>query len=59
MKDTILSLRRDIIKLAHENEQKVQEKCAQMVLASSGLSLLKQKIAPTLHKEAAHTAGGR
>jgi len=55
MRDAILKARNEMIKLASENEQRVHEKCAQVVLAASGLSLLQKKMTPTLNKQATET----
>ena len=45
MREQCLAMREELVKLAEENEKNVQTKCAQHVLAASGLTMLREKIA--------------
>ena len=44
MKEAILKLKAELEKIAQEKEKQTQEKCAQVLLAASGLDLLKNKL---------------
>lgn len=44
MKSLLLSLRDELVKAAEANEKSVQEKCAHLIQAASGLAALREKI---------------
>lgn len=46
MKQALLNFRQELIKKAAENEERVQQKCAQYIMAASGLEILRRKLSP-------------
>lgn len=47
LKIAVLDIRDECLKLAEEQETKKQQKCAQVLLAASGLTMLRSKMRET------------
>jgi len=47
LKAEIIALQAELVKLAEENEANTMQKCAQILVAASGLKLLKNRLEKT------------
>ena len=46
VKKALRELQKEFVELAKENEKRMDQKCAQILVAASGLKLLKEKVRP-------------
>ena len=47
LKAEILALQEELVKLAADNEERTMQKCAQVLVAASGLKMLRNRIEKT------------
>jgi len=47
IKTAVLAIRDECLEMAKEQEEKTQQKCAQVLLAASGLTMLRSKMSKT------------
>lgn len=52
IKEAFYELQNEMIELAEKNEATINEKCAQTIIAATGLGLLRDKLSPMLDSEA-------